>query len=45
MVLVVKNGEYFSTHSVNYHAGERYPHLERQYGKPDLLTDIVRARR
>jgi len=41
--LMVRNGEHISTHRVDYHSGERYPHLERVNGKPDLLTEIVRA--
>jgi predicted metalloprotease with PDZ domain len=40
----VKNGEYFSTHMVNYHGGERYPHLERENSKRDVLADILKAR-
>jgi C-terminal processing protease CtpA/Prc len=43
--LVVKNGDYFSTHNVDYRGGEKYPHLERASGRPDLLADIVRARK
>lgn len=42
--LQVKNGEYFSTHRVDYHGGEKYPHLERDNGKPDLLTEILKPR-
>ena len=42
--LVVKNGEYFSTHEVNYRGGEKYPYLERRAGHPDVLGDIVRPR-
>ena len=42
--LVVKNGDYFSTHSVDYRGGEKYPHLERAAGRPDLLMEIVRPR-
>ena len=42
--LQVKNGEYFSTHRVEYHGGEKYPHLERDNGKPDLLTEILKPR-
>ena len=42
--VVVKNGEYFSTHKVDYRGGEKYPHLERENRKPDVLSDIVRAR-
>ncbi len=36
----VKNGEYYSTHQVNYHGGEKYPHLTRDAGKADLLSLI-----
>jgi predicted metalloprotease with PDZ domain len=42
--LQVKNGEYFSMHRVDYHGGEKYPHLERDNGKPDLLTEILQPR-
>jgi predicted metalloprotease with PDZ domain len=39
--LLVKRGEYYSTHRVAYAGGERYPHLERDESKPDLLTKIM----
>ena len=42
--LQVKNGEYFSTHRVDYHGGEKYPHLERDNDKPDLLMEILKPR-
>ena len=42
--LVIRNGEYVRKHDVDYHGGEKYPHLEREKGKPDLLAEIVRAR-
>jgi predicted metalloprotease with PDZ domain len=42
--LVVRSGEYTSTRKVDYHGGERYPHLERRNGKPDMLTEIVQPR-
>jgi predicted metalloprotease with PDZ domain len=41
--LLVENADYFKTCRLNYHEGERYPHLERETGKPDLLTDILKA--
>lgn len=41
--LLVENTDYFRTFSLDYHDGEKYPHLVRDQGKPDLLTDIVRA--
>jgi predicted metalloprotease with PDZ domain len=42
--LTVRNGEYTSTRKVDYHGGERYPHLERRTDKPDMLTEIVQPR-
>ncbi len=42
--LLVENADYFKTYTLNYHAGEKYPHLERDSTKPDLLSDIMRAR-
>jgi len=42
--LLVKDGEYYATHRVDYHGGERYPHLERESNTPDLLTDIAKPR-
>ena len=41
--LLVENTEYFRTFNLDYHEGEKYPHLVRDESKPDLLTDIVRA--
>jgi predicted metalloprotease with PDZ domain len=40
---LIENEEYFHTYRVDYHGGERYPHLERN-GKPDLLTEIARMK-
>ena len=39
---LVVNDDYYKTCLVNYHGGERYPHLVRVEGKPDLLDDIVK---
>ena len=39
--LLVANGEFFKTYSVNYHGGERYPYLERDTSTPDLLGFII----
>jgi predicted metalloprotease with PDZ domain len=44
MEIVVKNGEYFSTHRVEYRGGERYPHLARDNKKPDLLGAIAQSK-
>jgi len=40
--LLVRNGDYFRTYKVDYHEGNKYPHLERDTSKPDLLSDIIR---
>jgi predicted metalloprotease with PDZ domain len=39
--LLIKNGEYYETHRVDYHGGERYPHLVRDESKADLLSQIT----
>lgn len=42
--LLVRNGEFYRTHRVDYTGGERYPHLVREEGSPDLLTGIISAK-
>ena len=42
--LLVENSDYFHTYKVDYHGGERYPHLVRDESKPDELSEIIRAR-
>jgi len=39
--LLAINGDFYKSHRVDYHGGERYPYLERDPSKPDLLTSIV----
>jgi predicted metalloprotease with PDZ domain len=41
--LIVENTEYFRTFNLDYHDGEKYPHLVRDESRPDQLTDITRA--
>lgn len=40
--LLVQNVDYFKTYSVDYHGGERYPYLERDSSKIDLLSLIIK---
>jgi predicted metalloprotease with PDZ domain len=40
--LLVLNDDYYKTCTIDYHGGERYPHLVRQEGKPDLLDDLAK---
>jgi predicted metalloprotease with PDZ domain len=42
--LIVENTEYFRVVKLDYHGGEKYPHLVRDESKPDLLTEIYRAK-
>lgn len=39
--LLIKDGDFYRTVRIDYHGGERYPHLERDQSKPDLLSLIV----
>jgi predicted metalloprotease with PDZ domain len=40
--LIVKNGDFFVTESIDYHGGERYPHLERVTSKPDRMEVLTK---
>jgi len=42
--LLVENAEYFHTYRLDYHDGEKYPVLERDTGRPDLLGEIIKPR-
>jgi predicted metalloprotease with PDZ domain len=39
--LLVMNGDYFKTFTLNYHDGEKYAHLVRDESKPDVLSEII----
>ena len=43
--LMIKNGEFYETHRVEYNGGARYPHLTQQSGAADLLGKIIAAKR
>ena len=40
---LVENGSFQETYKLNYHGGERYPHLERDNTKPDVLSDVIKS--
>ncbi len=42
--LLAENGDFFQTYQIDYHGGERYPHLEPLAGKTDLLTEIAKMK-
>jgi predicted metalloprotease with PDZ domain len=42
--LLIENTDYYKTYKLDYHGGERYPHLVRDDSKPDLLSEIYKAK-
>ena len=39
--LLIKTGEYYETHRIDYRGGERYPHLVRDEAAADVLSQII----
>ncbi len=39
--LLIENGDYFGNYRLDYHGGEKYPCLERDTNRPDLLDEII----
>lgn len=42
VVFLVEDEDYFKTFKLKYHGGEKYPQLERDPSKPDLLDEILK---
>jgi len=40
--LLVLNGDFYKTVTLNYHDGEKYAHLVRDESKPDILSEIIK---
>jgi predicted metalloprotease with PDZ domain len=40
--LLIVNGDYYKSYTLNYHEGEKYPHLVRDESKPDVLSEIIK---
>jgi predicted metalloprotease with PDZ domain len=40
--LIVVNDEFIHTDAINYHGGERYPHLVRDDAKPDYIDELIK---
>jgi len=40
--LLAENGDYYNTYQVDYHDGDRYPHLVRVNGEPNILDDVIK---
>ena len=44
LAFLIENADYYRTVQISYFDGPRYPYLERDNTKPDLLSDIIRAK-
>ena len=44
LALLVENTDYYDTYKLDYHGGEKFPHLARDESKPDTLTQIIQPR-
>jgi predicted metalloprotease with PDZ domain len=44
ITLLVVNDEFVKTATVNYHSGERFPHLVRNDAVPDGMADLIKPR-
>lgn len=42
IVITADNSGFVLTYNIQYHGGERYPHLVRNTAQPDLLSDTLR---
>jgi hypothetical protein len=42
--LLIENTEYFKIFKIDYHGGEKYAHLVRDESKPDVISEIIKAR-
>jgi predicted metalloprotease with PDZ domain len=42
--LLVENTDYYRTYKLDYHEGEKYPHLVRDDSKPDVLSEIIKVK-
>ena len=42
--LIVENTDYYKTFKLDYHSGEKYPHLVRDESKSDVLGEIIKPR-
>ncbi len=45
ITLLVLDDDYYRTATVDYHGGNRYPHLVREDSKPDYLDELIKPRR
>jgi predicted metalloprotease with PDZ domain len=44
LALLIENATYYKTYNIDYHGGEKYPHLVRDPSRPDTLSEIIKAK-
>ena len=44
VTLLVVVDDYFRTCTINYHGGDKFPHLVREADKPDYLDELIKPR-
>jgi predicted metalloprotease with PDZ domain len=44
ITIITSNGARFETRSIDYHGGEKYPHIVRDESHPDYLSEIYRGK-
>jgi predicted metalloprotease with PDZ domain len=42
--LLIENTDYYKTYAIDYHGGDKYPHLVREESTRDLLSSIIKPR-
>ena len=42
ITFLIKDGDYYKSYDIEYHEGQKFPHLVRDESKPDLIADIIR---
>jgi len=42
ITLLTVNNDFYQTYVLDYHGGEKYPVLEREPSRPDLLDEIIK---
>jgi predicted metalloprotease with PDZ domain len=42
--LLIENTDYYKTYQIDYHGGDKYPHLVRDESERDVLSSIIKPR-
>ena len=44
ITLLVVDDDYYRTATINFHGGQRYPHLVRDESKPDYMSEVSKGK-